>query len=233
MKRMFPALLAMSLTVATSCTAEQLAMVTQVAEAYGAQISLTQTDEYGVRSAVAGADVTSIELDSRTIPADFAPDGQLRLPAGDYSRDREVTVRLRDGSTVSLPLNAGKAARQGRSYQVAGALNRQSGRVVAADLVPALVADADAYDAALDATYVQVPINRPALQGRLQTISIDGQRLPADACRINAQGDLMIQRTLLQQHARQGSRLWMVVDLETTTCAGSAYRSHWGGYAGT
>ena len=35
MKRMFPALLAMSLTVATSCTAEQLAMVTQVAEAYG------------------------------------------------------------------------------------------------------------------------------------------------------------------------------------------------------
>jgi hypothetical protein len=213
MKPLVPTLLAATLAFASSCTPEQLAVATKLAEAYGAQLQLTQTDEYGRTSNISQTDVATVELDGQTVTPAFTGDGQLQLPSGDYSHDREVRVRLRDGSYVALPLNADQGYRQGRSVLFSGSLHRQSGQIVAADLVRGGELTEDDRLAALETQYVQIPINRPAFAGRLRTVGIDSQRLAADACAISANGDLMIQRSLLQQSARQDSRLWAVVDV--------------------
>src|SRR4051794_40037581 len=120
MKRMVKTLLAVSVVLSSGCTVGDIAQVMQLLDSVQAELELTQTDDNGLVSAIKQNDVVSMELDGRSIAATYASNGHLRLPAGDYSQDRDLVVRLRDGSLVTLPLNRRTGTTRGERIEFTG-----------------------------------------------------------------------------------------------------------------
>lgn len=213
MKRLIPTLLAATVVLsATGCTPELINQA--VAALQKASIQLTTTDETGQETTLGQGDVESVQLDGAEIPAEFDSNGELMLPEGNYSQERQLRVRLKSGEVVLMPLRPNVGQRDGKLLKFAGQLHRTAGKIIAGDVLPGGQMTAEARLQHLQRRYVVVDLNKPELRGKLRQRGIGKWRLPLDSFVISPEGDLLIQPGLLQRYANHpGVKLWAVVEV--------------------